>query len=264
MADARAKVVECAAHPKGDVGEAALWVAVDDHPSLDVNEWLDRLDTVGAVVREEVHGSTGVDVVPRFAQALRTTLNLRGAGGGTPAVHYLHTVLTRGSAIPLSASIVWMAVGRRAGLDVEGVALPGHFIIRIAGKLVDPFTDGDVLDAESAKRLSERVLGKELPALDPSWLGSASVGDILLEMSKRLRGCYASLGKWDLALNAAERCVLLDGEAPQARRDRGIILWQMGTSKGALDDLDYYMESAPEARDREDIARIISRLRHDG
>jgi hypothetical protein len=60
---------------------------------------------------------------------LRDRLRLRGAGGGDPRAHYLHTVLDRGAGIPIACSAIWIAVGARAEIPIEGVNLPGHFVV---------------------------------------------------------------------------------------------------------------------------------------
>ncbi len=261
IVNAAVRMLECAQDPRGDVGEAALWLAADDDETVDVPFWMERLDQLAAHLMASTAGRSGEEVIPECARLLRDELHLRGCGGANPSAHYLHSVLERGAGTPVSCGVVWMAVCRRAGIPVEGVALPGHFVVRIAGRLVDAFGGGEVLDVEGARSLVERVLGKELFALDPVWLGAASLSGILLQISRRLRGCYASMAEWDMALRCAERCVNLAPDSAVELRDRGIIYWQLGQRKNALSDLVWYLEMEPEAVDAEGVGRTIQKIR---
>ncbi|GAC1343495.1 MAG: hypothetical protein NVSMB29_16240 [Candidatus Dormibacteria bacterium] len=198
-----------------------------------------------------------------IAELLRDRFHLRGAGGGDPRTHYLPSVMERGCGVPIACSAIWVGVGRRAGLPVEGVGLPGRFVVRVGGALVDPFDGGEVLDEAAARRLAAGVLGSELNALDPAWLGATSPRSMLTRMSRNLRGCYASLEDWPMALRAADRCVALAPDMPVERRDRGLLHWRVGHHAQALDDLNAYLTASPEAADRDGVSAVIHRVRAD-
>jgi regulator of sirC expression with transglutaminase-like and TPR domain len=260
-ADPRRALLACAGSPHGDIAEGALWLAAEDCSEVDVPGALRVLDELAAGVRARLNGSRGADAVPVIHAVLRERVGLRRSGGGDPRAHYLHTVLQRGAGIPISCAAVWIAVGRRAGLDVEGVGLPGHFGVRVDGVLTEP-SDGDVLDEQAARRLVGAATGSEPAELQPSWLEPASARMMLVRMSRNLRGCYSSLQQWEMALRAAERCVaLLPGE-PTERRDRGLLLWRAGHNGAALCDLRHYLDLAPpEAADRPAVEEVTGRLR---
>src|SRR5207302_190089 len=145
---------------------------------------------------------------------------------------------------------LWIAAEDTSGLDVA------RWLERI-----DELA-GELLDAEDTRRLVERSTGWEAPRVEPAWLARATTRDILARMSRNLRGCYSCLENWPLALRAADRCVdLLPGD-PAERRDRGVLLWRLGQTRAALDDLRWYLERvADDAADRGDIEEIASRLR---
>ena len=201
------------------------------------------------------------EMITAMASLLRHRLRLRPAGGGDPRNHYLHTALHRGSAIPITSAAIWISVGRRAGWDVEGVALPGHFVVRVAGQLVDAFAGGEPLDDGAARRIVGRALGDEPTRLHPAWLAGATPRQMLARMSRNLRGCYAGLEQWELALTAADRCVQLLPDEPSERRDRGLLRWRSGDVGGALEDLRSYLDSVPDARDRIHVEEMAARLR---
>lgn len=247
----------------GDVAEAALWLAAEDNPGLDPGPWLSLLDELGEELRTRVggDGAPHFTTVPVIAALLRDRLRLRGAGGGDPQAHYLHSVMDRGAGIPIACGALWMAVGQRAGIPVEGIGLPGHFVVRVGSTLVDAFSGGEPLDHEAARQLVSSVAGTEVDELDPIWLRPSNVRTILARMSRNLRGCHAAREDWARALLAADRCVaLLPGSAGELR-DRGLLRWRVGQASGALADLAAYLDGAPDASDAEDVRDVIGRLR---
>jgi len=254
-------MLACVESRDGDVGAGALWLATEDCPDVDPPRWLSLLDDLGEELGNRCDGSPPIACVPIIAGLLRERIKLRGAGGGDPQSHYLHRVLERGNGVPLSCSAIWIAVGRRAGLPVEGVGLPGRFVVRVGGALADPFAGGELLDDPAARRLVAGVLGSEPTRLDPAWLGAASPRWILARMSRNLRGVYASREEWDMALRAADRCVALLPDEPTELRDRGLLSWRLGRSAEALDDLRAYLERVPRAPDRSHVEELVSRLR---
>lgn len=258
--DPRARMLACAAS-SGDIAEGALWLAAEDRQDCDPPRWLAALDELGAELRSRCGNPHSRGPAAVIAELLRDRLHLRGAGGGDPRAHYLHSVMERGSGVPIACSAIWIAVGRRAGLPVEGVGLPGHFVVRVEGMLVDAFAGGEVLDAAAAERRVAGILGGAPRALEAAWLAAASPRSMLTRMSRNLRGCYASFANWPLALRAADRCVALAPHEPGERRDRGLLYWRVGRYREALEDLNAYLTALPEAPDRERVGDLIQRVR---
>jgi regulator of sirC expression with transglutaminase-like and TPR domain len=253
-----------AADADGDVAEAALWLAAEDNPGLDPAPWLALLDELGEELRTRVGGNGATPLftaVPAIAGLLRDRLGLRGAGGGDPQAHYLHSVMERGAGIPIACGALWMAVGQRAGIPVDGIGLPGHFVVRVGATLVDAFSGGEPLDHEAARQLVSSVAGTEVAELDPTWLQRSSVRSILARMSRNLRGCHAAREDWPRALLAADRCVALLPGSPAELRDRGLLRWRVGQAGGALADLTAYLDGAPDAADAADVRDVVGRLR---
>lgn len=222
---------------------------------------LSTVDELAAELATRLHGARGAQAVTVVHSFLRERVRLRRSGGGDPRAHYLHEVLRRGAGIPISCAAVWMAVGRRAGLEVEGIGLPGHFGVRVDGVLAEP-SDGEVLDEAAARRLVATATGSEPAELHASWLQPASSRLMLARMSRNLRGCYSSLERWDMAVRAADRCVALFPDEATERRDRGLLLWRAGQSGAALCDLRHYLDRAPsDASDRAAVEEVAGRLR---
>jgi regulator of sirC expression with transglutaminase-like and TPR domain len=259
--DPRQALLSCAAEPHGDIAEGALWLAAEDCDDVDVTASLAALAELAGEARARLDGRRGSAAVVVVHNLLRERVGLRRSGGGDPRAHYLHTVLRRGAAIPISCAALWIAVGRRAGLDVDGIGLPGHFGVRVDGVLAEP-ADGEILDEDGVARLVAAATGREAVELQSSWLQPLTSRQMLARMSRNLRGCYSSLERWDMALRAADRCVALLPDERAERRDRGLLLWRAGHNTSALSDLRHYLDLAPaDCPDRAALEEVAGRLR---
>ena len=168
---------------EGLLAEAALEYARFAYPELDVNAYLDRL----AAMAESVAGPTHLDL--RKVVAIR-----EGLGGDIdnyydPRNSYLNEAMDRRKGIPITLAVVWMEVGRRAGITVQGVGLPGHFLIYAAGQLVDPFGGGEAIGADEAAALFAENFGGA-PRLNPEWLEPVTSESMLERMLGNLSEAY--------------------------------------------------------------------------
>jgi regulator of sirC expression with transglutaminase-like and TPR domain len=135
---------------------AAFCIAAHAHPGLDVDAWTGRLDELAAGCP-----------APTF-DALRAHLfDDRGFTGnrddyGDPENSFLDSVLERRTGIPITLAVVTIEVGRRLGVAVDGVGMPGHFLVQPAGEAgawYDPFNGGARYDAEGCRALFAQVHG---------------------------------------------------------------------------------------------------------
>jgi regulator of sirC expression with transglutaminase-like and TPR domain len=167
--------------------EAALLIAATARPGIDVADGLARLDALASACAAPTLG------------ALRHQLYVEaGFRGNTDdyydaANSYLDLVLERRRGIPITLAVVLMEVGRRLGLVIEGVNTPGHFLVRHAGTLLDPFAGGAEVDAA--------LLPTE--ALEP-----AGPWQVLARMLANLKGIFLNAGdvgslRWVLELRTA-------------------------------------------------------------
>lgn len=130
--------------------EAALLIAALDH-AVDIDAERRALDALAE--------STGADDAPDLARALFVDAGFTGNAldYGDPRNSYLDEVLRRRLGIPIALSVLMIEVGRRRGIGLVGVGMPGHFLVGSDDGFVDPFHAGEVLDAAGARRLFERT-----------------------------------------------------------------------------------------------------------
>lgn len=131
--------------------------------------------------------------------ALRRVISIaEGIGGNVDDYysfdnHFLDTVLATRRGIPISLSALWIEVGRRAGLEMDGVGMPGHFLVYAGGQLVDPFHYGEAIGFDEAASLVAAALGGE-PRADRSWFEPVGSHYIVRRMLLNLEALYRQRG----------------------------------------------------------------------
>jgi len=179
-----------------------------------------------------------------------------------PNNSYIDKVIARRKGIPISLSVVTMAVGERAGIEVEGVGFPGHFLVRVGGAegvYQDPFHRGEVLDSGALRTLAARFLGTEM-ALHPRYLEPVDCLTITIRMLANLKNAHRRQGDYARAMLACDHLVELT-QAPEHRRDRGLLAHALRTYGAASEDLAAYLEARPDAKDAQVISLALEEAR---
>jgi regulator of sirC expression with transglutaminase-like and TPR domain len=252
-----------------DLARAALLIAAEEEPGrCDVEEHLRLLESFGAEARARVAAGAGGPV-----ESLNRYLFGELGFGGNEADYYdprnslLNQVLARRTGIPITLSIIYMEVGRRAGLRVEGVGLPGHFVVRAGPPgggmvLVDPF-NGKATDEEECQQRLDVIYGGQV-TLGDEHLRPVGVRAILARVLGNLKGVYAQAQLYARALAAVERILLAAPHDLGERRDRGMLLGQLDRLAEAVAETQSYLNLLPEAADaehvREQLKKMQSRL----
>jgi regulator of sirC expression with transglutaminase-like and TPR domain len=184
-----------------------------------------------------------------------------------PRNSMLHHVLVRRTGIPITLSVVYIETGRRAGLRVEGVGLPGHFVVRAyegdedaegAGVLVDPF-NRRATDAEECQSRIDLLYDGRLE-LGEEHLRAVGARAILVRMLGNLKAVYARAGLFRGALSAVERLLLLAPDDLDERRDRGMLLAQLDRLHEAVADTQTYLNLSPNAPDADAVREQLKKM----
>lgn len=246
----------------------ALIVAKDEYPALSVESWLGRLDELAAPLASEA-GLGVAELAPEDqAEALRRLvyeeLGFRGNADDyyDPRNSYLNEVIERRSGIPITLAAVLMAIGRRAGIEVDGIGFPGHFLVRVGGSrgvYVDPFFDGRVVGESALERLAERFLGSA-SRLRPEHLHVVSPRSIVVRMLVNLKHAHERRHDHARALVVSDRLVDVTASVT-FRRDRGLHALALGASAAAIEDLEAYLGGASEPADEHAVRRALARAR---
>ncbi len=250
-----------------DLAEAALLIAKEEYPGLEVADYLGRLENMAEHVRTLV----GTTVNPhRLIASLNEYLFQRlGFHGNTqeyydPRNSFLNEVLDRRIGIPITLSIVYMSVAHRSGLCLQGVGMPGHFLVKYVAQgeeiVIDPFNGGAMVSPSDCQRLMDHVYGGKL-AFQQRFLAAVGTRQILFRMLSNLKGIYCNAQEYGKALGVVERLLILDPRVPNEIRDRGLLLCQLKRFAEATLALERYLRLMPAAEDAEVIREHLRSLR---
>ncbi|RPI48801.1 MAG: hypothetical protein EHM55_24985 [Acidobacteria bacterium] len=249
-------------NPDRDLATPALMIARLECPSLDPVPYLERLDRMGLAAHERLVASGCLEDTRRSETAV-DVLNAylfdeEGFTGNRdryddPSNSFLNEVLERRTGIPITLALVYMEVARRAGIQIEGVNFPGHFLMRFTPLILDPFHRGARLSENDCRRLLQRHIGEEA-AFDPALLAPATKAQMLTRMLLNLKRIYVRLHSFPQARNVTELLLAVDPPAghPSAGaalgapalaelRDRGLLAYHMNDFAAALRDLQQYL-----------------------
>jgi regulator of sirC expression with transglutaminase-like and TPR domain len=264
----RQRFAELALRPDSeiDLGEAALLIAAEGSPGLDVDAWVARLDVLAGDLRPRLAG-VACDF-ERLAALLDFVYQDLGLHGNTfefydPRNSFLNEVLERRLGIPISLAVVCMELGRRVGVPLAGVGFPGHFLLRHARHpqvVLDPFDGGRFLTPEDCAELLARESGGTVP-FHPRLLRPLGTRQILLRMLCNLRGIYAIRCAARPLLSVLDRILLLSPDDAESRRERGLLRLHAGDVWGAVDDLERYLAAGPDAPDTRGLAEMVLEAR---
>jgi regulator of sirC expression with transglutaminase-like and TPR domain len=248
------------AEDEPDLFEGALLVSLLVDPAEDV----DAARTAVAGLAERVRAG-GDGRLPSLRRVLFEEEGFRGDAESydEPSNSSVARVLARRRGMPITLSIVTIEVGRRAGLDLSGIGLPGHFVVGgpdlPSGRYLDPFDGGEVGDAEQLSGRLAAIFGAPV-ALGEDTLQADSPRAILERVLLNLRRSYERRNRWEDALAALELSETLEPESGPLRRERGLLLLKCGRNAEALVALEEYVETAG-AEDAEPVARLIEAVR---
>lgn len=248
-----------------DLAQAALLIAQEEYPDLEIRPYIAKIDQLAA-------GAPVVRDLPTEAAApslMKYLFQTQGFQGNEenyydPRNSYLNEVLDRRLGIPITLALVAMEVGRRVGLRFSGVGLPGHFILKhpqAGGDLFfDPFRGGAEITLDDCREIVSKVSGGLLP-LRGEHLRPATKLEILIRILRNLKGAYERANDLPRALAAVERILILDPEDHDEIRERGMILSKMGLTTKALVDLETYLRLEPDAVDTDEVWEQVRAIR---
>ncbi len=248
--------------------EAAVAVAQDEAPALDTQAVLAEIDALALQLCRRLPADAGP--MQRLRALNRYFFEELGFAGNVndyydPRNSYLPDVLARRRGIPITLALVYVELALQAGLEAAGVAFPGHFLVKLhmpQGEVViDPFTGESLsrhaLDERLQPYRAHHGLGgdDELPL--GLFLQAAPPRDVIARLLRNLKEIHRSAGDAPRLLAVMERLVILLPEAWDERRDRGLVLAQLGRIDRALDDISEYLAHRPQADDAAGLLRQV-------
>jgi regulator of sirC expression with transglutaminase-like and TPR domain len=241
--------------PGQDLAPAALAIARVEYPSLDAAPYFSVLDDMGREARARLarHGAPHRDAVRVFNEYL---YDEQGFAGNReryedPRNSFLNEVLDRRTGIPLSLAVVYLEIARRAGMRVDGVNFPGHFLLRVHGGapsgdlvIIDPFHGGAQLSEVDCRELLRQHVGDDA-AFDRTLLEPATRHHIVVRMLVNLKRLYVRMQSFPQARFITDLLLTVDPSAISELRDRGLLAYHLNDFGCALRDLEEYLRLVP-------------------
>jgi len=255
--------------------EAAIAIAQDDVPDLDVQQVLMQVDLLAQRLRQRIPQ----DAAPlqRLRLLNRYFFQELGFGGNVNDYYdvrnsYLHEVLATRRGIPITLSLLYMEFAQHAGLTARGVGFPGHFLVKLRlprGEVViDPFNGISLSREDLEERLGpyrrQRGLVGDFDAPLGLFLQASPPRDILARMLRNLKEIHRAAEDTERLLAVQHRLVILLPQAWEERRDRGLVLAELGADDLAAQDLAAYLEHCSGADDAPALVRRLAELRRAG
>jgi regulator of sirC expression with transglutaminase-like and TPR domain len=246
--------------------EAALAIAEEEYPRLEPEEYLVRLDRLAERVRVKAPLGRSATLLHAVRKVLFEEEGYRGneAEYGDPRNSFLNEVIDRRVGLPITLSVLYIEVARRAGLTLQGVGFPGHFLakyVSVSGAevFVDPFNGGEMISAdECVARYRARTGGRDL---DRRYLAGVAPRQILARMLHNLKRTYLERRDDVRAWWVLDRILLLVPGQLEATRDRGLVSARLGVAAAAERDLEVYLSRSGTAPDVGEVRRVLAGLR---
>jgi regulator of sirC expression with transglutaminase-like and TPR domain len=250
-----------------DLIRASLVVARTEYPRLDLEKYAARIEALAGRVAGFASDHNPQHALAALNHVLFEEVHLSGNREDyyDPRNSFLNDVLDRGLGIPITLSIVYMEVARRVGLQLSGIGLPGHFLLKHHtdnGKeaLIDCFNRGDVLSRQDCQERLDEIYSGEMK-MRPEFLHSITRRQILTRMLNNLKTVYLSTRNFRKALPIADLILVLYPQSPEDVKQRALLRYSLSMQRLAAEDLDEYLKMSPNASDAEEIKQMSLSIR---
>lgn len=247
-----------------DLAKASLYYAQAEYPDLDVQKYLNILDTISLEIKPQLPAKLyPLKVIKTINYHLFDCFKFQGNSQDyyNPDNSFLNRVIELKTGIPITLSVVYLAIAKRLDFPMVGIGMPGHFLIRPqfenAGIFVDAFNRGEILFKQDCQVKLKQIYpqAKLNPILVP-----ASNKQILARMLNNLKFIYLRQQKLDKALAIISGILNLFPENALEIRDRGLLYYQMNRWHEAVVDLEYFLKIYPNSKDAPTIKMLLEKM----
>lgn len=255
--------------------EAAICVAQDDEPALDVQAVLGEIDRLAGRLKARLPDDASA--LSRVRALNRYFFDELGFAGNVNDYYdarnsHVHQVLATRRGIPITLALVYIELAGQLGLPARGVSFPGHFLVKLklpqGEVLLDPFNGRSLSREELDERLQPYLrrngLEGDFEAPLGLFLQAAPPRDVLARLLRNLKEIHRSAEDWPRLLAVQQRLVLLLPTVAEERRDRGLAWAELGRYGEAAADLEAYLADRPGADDAAALRERLAELRRDG
>lgn len=252
--------------------EAAVCLAQDEYPELDVQMVLEEVDQLSARLQRRVAADAGpLQKLRMLNQYFFRDLNFAGNVNhfDDPGNSFVSVVLGTRRAIPITLAVLWLELAQGLGLAASGVGFPGHFMLKVKlpkGQVVIDPLDGQSLSQENLEqrlepfRLEVGLVDQFLMPLG-LYLQASTPREIIARMLRNLKRIYLGREDWQRLVAVQDRLIVLLPKVWLEYRDRGLAYAMTGQAQLALRDLEVYLANDESNQDIPAISRQVAALK---
>ncbi len=248
-----------------DLLEGCLLIAALDHPDISIEQYMTRVDQMSEEIRNALPEKPTDS--ERLASLNRFLFEENGYRGGIdeynhPANNHLDRVIDDREGMPITLSILYMELGRRIGLKIEGVGLPGHFVVRYRknskeSKLLDVFDKAKIL-TDSDVAMMVMMHSQRLPQEDD--LRPQTTKEILTRVLQNLSNSARDAEDGEAFHKYSEGLAVLHPNEALYRWQRGWSRFQTGRLSSAIVDFDWLIEQQPDGKETKELMRLREQI----
>ena len=249
-----------------DLATGALLIASTDDPNVDIDGCRANLDRMAEAALARTPSEAGpLEELNAITDLLFGVIGFSGNRDDyyDPNNSYIHQVLERRLGIPITLSLLCIEVGRRAGVPVLGIGMPGHFLVRHRDEenyFVDAFNGGLLMNRDECGAVLRQAAGEDA-RLEERHLNPVTPREILARVLRNLKAIYWDREEFDRCITTIGALMAVLPDRPEEQRDRGVVHLKAGNHQQSADDFAAYIEAAPHADDIETVRNALSRLR---
>ena len=246
-----------------DLSQCALLLAKYDNQEIDIDAYYSEIERMGEDLMSKIKNNT--DIEAKVALISKYLFKDNGYHGSRTDYYnqsnsYLNEVLDDREGIPITLSIIYIELAKRIGLKMQGLGLPGHFVVFYNNngnrKIIDPFDNGKSISEADADAIVKEY-DSTMNANDYKAAGNKS---IIQRMLYNLKGISIDKKEYKDALNYVDLLIAIDPKDPQERLSRSILFIQLDQNDDAKKDLEWLLEMEPEGVRVERIRQLYDRL----
>jgi regulator of sirC expression with transglutaminase-like and TPR domain len=252
-----------------DLALAVLLIAKEEYPKLAIEDYVERLDQLAGELRIEVD----LDAPPpKLLEGLAWFMHHeQGFSGNADEYYdarnsYLNEVMDRRLGIPITLSIVYLEVARRAGIKLQPVTFPGHFLLKLAANdgdsedlFLDPYNSGRLMTVDDCRAFYNELHGDATP-FSETMLAAGTKRQVVTRVLRNLKAIYLRNQELDRALRTIELMTTVTPWDLDQIRDRGLVHYRLGQIEEAVADLEVYASHAPEGPALDSVRDALRRI----
>lgn len=253
--------------------DVALLLSSLTHPGISTERYKHHIQKMGEEVGWRYHdlvaAGAGESNETRLAALKHVLADQYGYRGDTDSYDNIQNadlidVIERRKGLPITLSILYIAVARAQGWDVAGINFPGHFVVRLDMDghrlLFDPFNRCAVLNAPELRALLKKSMGEQAE-LSATYFEPVTNRQIIIRLQNNIKIRQIEGEDYEGALATVENMRVLDPHEYRLLLDAGVLCARTGRAHAAMVALEDYIKRAPGDRDRYDAQILLDHIR---